>query len=471
MTTTNNLAYESPIGRHPSSFRDPAGGIFISEGRVIRGLRANGVNQYEEVKRSGLFNELEKAGKLIRSVEVANERIGDELFERLLEHDKLPFISYPYEWPFPLLKRAALFHLQTQLTSIARNVVLTDATAYNVQFRGIDPVFIDVLSFRPYQDGELWSAHKQFCEMFLNPLLLQSVLGVPYNAWYRGALEGIPTDALAKLLPFRSWLSLRSLLHVLLPARAAGGSKQKEADAVTKVRAARLPKEAYVGLIRQLYRWIEKLEPQGVNATVWENYSVDRTYQEQELSAKQQFIADYAKAVKPGQLWDMGCNDGEFGEIALQHGAQSVIGFDADLGALQKAFHRAEQRKLNFLPLYQDAANPSPNQGWLGCERQTIQERGKPDGVFALAFEHHLALGRNIPLCEVVRHLASIAPSGVIEFVQKSDSTVQRMLALKGDIFPDYSQANFEKFLAENARVVRSQAISAEGRKVYWFER
>ena len=69
---------------------------------------------------------------------------------------------------------------------------MTDASAYNVQFIGPDPVFIDHLSFRKYVDGEFWAGHRQFCEQFINPLLLQSVLGVPHNAWYRGALEGVP---------------------------------------------------------------------------------------------------------------------------------------------------------------------------------------------------------------------------------------------------------------------------------------
>ena len=56
------------------------------------------------------------------------------------------------------------------------------------------------------------------------------------------------------------------------------------------------------------------------------------------------------------------------------------------------------------------------------------------DAVLALAFEHHLAIARNVPLHRVVGWLTKWAPAGVIEFVEKSDPTVQKMLALREDI-------------------------------------
>src|SRR5690606_22151701 len=137
----------------------------------------------------------------------------------LIEHDRVPFISYPYEWSFSELKAAALHHLDLQIDLLKRDVVLSDATAYNVQFVGPDPVFIDLLSLRPYREGEFWQGHRQFCEQFLNPLILRSVLGVPHNAWFRGSLEGIPTLHLANMLPLRKRLSWNMLSQVVMPAK------------------------------------------------------------------------------------------------------------------------------------------------------------------------------------------------------------------------------------------------------------
>ena len=101
----------------------------------------------------------------------------------------------------------------------------------------------------------------------------------------------------------------------------------------------------------------------------------------------------------------------------------------------------------------------------------SVIARAQPDAVMALAFEHHLALGRNIPLDEVVDFLVATAPRGLVEFVPKSDPTVRRMLALKGDIFPGYSQERFEAALASRARIVRADEVSASGRRLSWFER
>ena len=50
--------------------------------------------------------------------------------------------------------------------------------------------------------------------------------------------------------------------------------------------------------------------------------------------------------------------------------------------------------------------------------------------MIALAFEHHLVLANNIPLDEAIKWLMNIAPKGLIEFVDKKDETVKKMLSL-----------------------------------------
>src|SRR3546814_15007041 len=96
--------------------------------------------------------------------------------------------------------------------------------------------------------------------------------------------------------------------------------------------------------------------------SVWNDYAEANTYKSEEAQAKRRFVADFAAATKPGLLIDLGCNTGAYSEAALEGGARRVIGFDFDQGALDQAFARAEQNKLEFLPLHLDAANPSPDQ-------------------------------------------------------------------------------------------------------------
>src|SRR3990167_20082 len=344
--------------RHPSSFRDSTGTVFDINGRIVRGLSSEGAQRYFNLKQSGLLQELEQADRIIVSKDIGLMDLSPK-YIHYLEHELIPYISYPYEWPFLLLKDAALLHLSIQIQSLERDIVLSDASAYNIQFKGVSPIFIDVLSFRPYKEGELWGGHRQFCEQFLNPLLLHAIIGVPYQAWYRGSLEGIPTELLAYLLPLKSWFSARSLAHVLLPA----WSQKKFADkrknkAIQKIKNATIPKAVYKSFLSQLHRWIESLSPKK-NQTAWGNYSETRTYQSQELIAKKDFITEFVSKTSPTLLWDLGCNDGEFAELALQNGVEVVVGFDVDLGALEKAVFRAKEKKLNFLPLYQQITNSS----------------------------------------------------------------------------------------------------------------
>lgn len=452
------------------SFRDPSGHVYDINGEILRTVTRRAASHYDFVRSTGLLESLAERGLVVESEEVDSDAFPMEGIHKVLRHPRLTFVSHPYEWSFPLLKAAALLHLDIQIEALQKDVVLSDASAYNVQFDGTRPVFIDVLSFRRYTAGEFWSGHRQFCEQFLNPLLLRALFGVPHNAWFRGSLEGISAAELASLLSWKSRLSFTLQAHVLMPAKAQRRSIESQGD-LTAVRRRQLPKASYRNMLVQLRQYIEGLEPKDTGKTIWGDYDHNHTYDSAEEQAKRRFVAAFAEGAKPKLLWDIGCNTGEYSEVALSAGAGRVVGFDFDQGALERAFARAAHKNLSLLPLFQDAANQSPDQGWNGGERKGLAKRAKADGLLALAFEHHLAIGRNVPLPGVVDWLVGHAPQGVIEFVQKSDPTVQRMLALREDIFDSYDEAAFEAALSARARIIRAEVVSSAGRKLYWFDR
>ena len=155
---------------------------------------------------------------------------------------------------------------------------------------------------------------------------------------------------------------------------------------------------------------------------------------------------------------------------SLKAGTLKVIGFDIDINAIDKAYKKSIEEDLSFLPLYFNAMNPSSKLGWNENERRSFKERMNFDAMIALAFEHHLALGNNVPLEDVVKWLMNIAPKGLIEYVDKDDETVKKMLALKGDIFPDYNLKNFEKYIETNGKIINKFSIS-NTRILYEFEK
>lgn len=464
----------SAVEINTGSFRDPSGHVYESGARVLRTVNDSARVAYEKVRDSGVLTQLVASGRLVESVELPRQSWPNQLRDAsyVIEHSRIPFISYPYEWTFYQLKAAALLHLEIQIALLAEDIVLSDASAYNVQFSGPDPIFIDLLSFRPYRDGEFWSGHRQFCEQFLNPLLLRAVLGVPHNAWFRGSIEGIPTLQLAKMLPLRSKFSWNTLSQVVLPAKLEQKALNAPDASINKAKTnTPLSKAAYNGFLLQLRNWISRLKPADTAKTVWGEYANTHTYSNEETDAKSLAIREFAEKLKPSRLIDLGCNTGDYSVAALEGGAEYVVGFDFDQRAVDTAFRRAKDNKLNFLPLWLDAANPSPNQGWRQVERAGFAERAKADALIALAFEHHLAIGKNAPLEQVVDWLISLAPRGIIEFVPKNDSTVQKMLALREDIFPEYTEEYFTRLITQRAKVVNQTVVSQSGRTLFEYDR
>jgi ribosomal protein L11 methylase PrmA len=460
--------------RTPGSFRDASGHVYEADGRVFRTVNEVARVAYESSRDSGILQQLQQDSWIIESAELPRDQwpaaIGKPSY--VLEHPRLPFVSYPYEWSFYQLKTAAIHHLKLHRSLLAHGFTLSDASAYNVQFDGPRPVFIDRLSVRPYRDGEVWYGHRQFCEQFLNPILLWAQLGIAPNGWYRGTVEGISTSDLAKIMPLKSRLSWPTVAHVFLHARLNRSAIETPEKALQQAKSARrLSKNAFEAILWQLENWIARMHLKHQAKTVWGDYAGSNTYATDEAQAKRAFVADFVRTLQPRLLFDLGCNTGEYSKVALAAGAQSVVGFDFDHRALDHAFTQSSEQRLAFLPLWLDAANPSPNQGWGQRERLGLRERARADGLIALAFEHHLAIGRNIPLFEVIEWIVGLAPQGLVEFVPKGDETVTRMLALREDVFPEYQKEQFEAHLARRAHIVASHAVSKSGRTVYWYAR
>jgi ribosomal protein L11 methylase PrmA len=460
------------VQRDAGSFRDPAGRVYHVDGKVFRVVTPSGVPDFEFVRSTGLLERLSGDSTVISATVVDPEVLGAEAVDAayVLEHPAIAFISHPYEWCFAALKAAALSHLHIQIQALEYGVTLSDASSYNMQFVNTKLLFIDYLSFRKYREGEFWNGHRQFCMQFLNPLLLHAILGIPHNDWFRGSPEGIKTEDLGKLLPFSSKFSRHVLKHVILPAYLQKVTQKRAVAILDKpLQSGGFPKKRFLAMLEQLACWIETLQPANTGVSIWGNYSSENSYLPEVAQKKAHFISAFASAVKPKLLWDLGCNTGDYSEVALRAGAAAAIGFDIDHQALDKAFLKAQENQLAFLPLYSDATNPTPSQGWAQSERQGLKERASADGLLALAFVHHLAVTHNVPLRHIVSWLTMLAPAGVIEFVPKSDPMFQRLIAFRQDIFADYSEENFLNLLRRHAAVVKKEYLSENGRCLIWY--
>jgi ribosomal protein L11 methylase PrmA len=458
-----------------ASFRDPAGRVLQYGTRIFRAVFDQGLENYRAVRTSGVLDEMIERGLILAAEPISPDELDPAIREILpsgrvwLEHPRLDYISYPYEWCFSGLRAAALLHLDLQLNLLERGFTLSDATAYNVQFRGTRPVFIDHLSLVPYEDGSVWIGQRQFGMQFLNPLYLWAKKGIAPNAWYRGSLEGIEPEELLKILGWKDRFSFTVLAHIVGPA-AFARRRIAEGLSARPARQAVLPKPRLVALLTTLRDYIANLAAPFAK-TVWGDYADNNSYDEARRAAKHAFVGECVAASAARLVYDIGCNSGDFSQTALSAGAQNVIGFDFDHGALERAFARFDKAGQPVLPLWLDAANPSPSQGWAGKERKSMAERGEADFVLALAVIHHLAIAKNVPLDMAVAWLMSLAKNGVIEFPSKADPMVQQLLHHRPDIFPDYTEGAFLKHVSDRGRILRQEHIGEKGRLIIAYER
>lgn len=449
-----------------SSFRDPGGFIFRRGGRLFRQVNHESRADYDRLIDSGLYRELAEDGLLVAHEEVDEPPHVPEVASRVIAPQMIPFISYPYEWCFGQLKAAALLTLAIQRRSIARGMSLKDASAFNVQFRGASPVFIDTLSFASYDEGRPWVAYRQFCEHFLAPLALMARVDPRLSALLRPHLDGIPLDLAARLLPGSTRLKPGLLLHIHLHAR----SKRVHDPKAAPPRPRPFPKSALLGLVDSLESTVRGLrwEPAG---TEWADYYADTNYSDAALDEKGRLVASFLGRVAPGTAWDLGANTGRFSRIASGLGA-STVAFDVDPAAVEHNFREASRGgEKNLLPLLLDLTNPSPGLGWQSRERLSLAERGPADVVLALALVHHLAIGHNVPLAKVAEFLASVGWSLIIEFVPKSDSQARRLLVVREDVFPNYTREGFESAFAGHFETEAVAPISGTERTLYLMRR
>jgi ribosomal protein L11 methylase PrmA len=448
----------------PSSFRDPSGFLFHREGRLYRQVNDSYRADYKQLMESGLYRDLTEQGLLIPHVETPEPQMsrGGSL---VIQPETIPFISYAYEWSFSQLQDAALATLSIEKKALEHGMSLKDASAYNIQFRSGRPVLIDTLSFERYREGEPWVAYRQFCQHFLAPLALMSHTDVRLSQLLRVNIDGIPLDLASHLLPSKTRLALGLATHIHLHAQA----QRRYADKHAKPTGRKLSRMSFLGLIDNLESTTRKLswKPEG---TEWADYYAATNYTDASLEHKARLVGEYLEKVHPKTVWDLGANTGRFSRIAADRGIPTVA-FDIDPAAVELNYLDCRKRNVqNLLPLLSDLTNPSPAIGWQNRERQSLIERGPCDTAMALALVHHLAIGNNLPFDRIVDFLAGVCRTLVIEFVPKTDSQVQRLLATREDIFPGYNQETFEQTFASRFDILASSPIRDSERTVYLME-
>ena len=454
----------------PGSFRDRDGRVFYLEGVVHRGLGERAWADWQALAATGFFRRGTAGGKIVGTAE--SDLTAEQLrslgpgWVGALVHERIPFVSYPYEWSFAALRDAARLQLDLLESALLEGLTLKDSSSYNIQWRGSAPVFIDIASFQRQPEGEPWIGYLQFCQLFLYPLMLSAYKGIDFRPWLRGALDGITPEDLRRVMSLRDQLRPGVFKHVTMQAKLRQRTRNARHSVRRQLQDAGFGRQLILNNVRQLRKLLAGLEPPAGDSA-WMDYADSNTYAEDERRQKEELVRRVAASRRWGLAWDLGCNTGRFSRIVGEH-ADYTVAMDSDSQVIDRLYGELrEQDRRDILPLVVDLADPSPDRGWRGRERRALTARQTPDLILGLALLHHMVIGANLPLAEVVEWLAGFGAEVVLEWVSREDPMVQRLLLNKADQFDDYGQPVFEDCLARHFEVIDRRELSSGYRTLY----
>lgn len=462
-----------------SSFRDifMGGYVFSYENNIYRCINKSYKEHYDYFMSSGLYEKLVSEQYIVSHVEIndiSNFNLDDNTTYKVIKPLQLPYITYPYEWSFNQLKDAAILTLKILLESLKYNMILKDATAYNVQFYNGQPVFIDTLSFEKYEEGKVWQAYSQFCRHFLAPLALIAYTDYRMYQLSLNFLDGIPLDYAAKLLPSKTKLKLGLLMHLHLNAQV---HKKAENNSQIGNREYFLKKQNLVNMIENLVNTVLKIDYNTEKGeSTWNGYYSFTNYNNESFLMKENLLIDFIKQCNSHyKIVDLGANNGHFSRlVSKQYPESIIISSDMDYHAVDANYsiikHTDEYK--NIYPVITDLANPVPSIGWQNKERDSFIERLKDtDITLALALVHHITITNNIPFYKLSEFFALFTKYLIIEWVPSDDSQTIKILDVKARDYSYYTLENFEKDFKKEFNIIDKKIIDNTKRTLYLMKK
>jgi len=452
----------------PGSYRDRSARVFVAGDQVLRGLTAEAVEVWQRLQPSAFWQQLTALGQVVPTQESAAHKAWASAhgYPLVLQHERVPELSWPWEWSFSMLRDAALLQLSLLQRALPAGFDMADATPFNFQFRGANPQLIDTGSLRLRQQHGIWEGYRQFCEQFLAPLLLQSWKQVDFQPWLRGRMSGIPLRQLSGLLSWRDLLFRRgAFTHIWLHSRVAAAMQRRgSAEA-----SAALSTQMILNNLQGLSTLLQSLKWTAADSE-WRDYYETAEHAAAHESEKSQFVRAACDRVQPQLTWDLGCNQGRFSRIAAEWGR--VLALDADHAVIERLYCSLTAEPSDSLsrqritPLVCNLADPSPAQGWRLSERSSLESRSRPQLVLCLALIHHLVIGHGLLLEDVIDWLAALQAPVVLEWVERTDPIIGSMLQQRRDVFVDYCAQRLQVAVGRHFRIVAEQSLSGGSRRL-----
>lgn len=467
-----------------TSFRDPDGRLLVTEDRVLRVVNESGVADLTAFLASATAKRFVEAGSLVHTEYLEPEEL-EQLFNypqirepdnranHIVEHERISFQNFPYEWPPEMLYEAGCLTIDIAESALAEGFDLKDATPYNVLFRGPRPVFVDLLSFNKKDlHDPIWLPYAQFTRTFLLPLVVNRYFSRYANRVFLTRRDGLEPETVYGLCSLTQRLRSPFLTLVSIPTWLGATSNMKQPHVYRRPIHKNEKQAAYVleRLFKRLRRQLESLKPTVEKRSTWTDYMRwNESFASDYIHEKSSFVEAVMQEFRPHKVLDVGCNTGHFSRIAAQNGA-GVVAIDQDPTVVGEVWRTASNEDLDILPLVVDFTRPSPGIGWRNQENQSFLDRARNsfDALLMLAVTHHMLVTERIPLEEIIDLAADLTTNLlIIEFVAPADPMFCRLARGRDHLFKDLNHEVFIEACRKRFDIVRSRHLSRASRWLF----
>lgn len=395
---------------------DPVCKLFFHEDRIYRAINEAYEAQVRQMFDSGMMRELTEQ-QLFVNTWISDTRI--EGFNLVLEHEKIEFWNYPYEWSFTMLKDAARVVLDVNKIAIKYGFELFDVHAYNMVFDMSTPKYIDFGSFFPIDEknGKGWSGYLHFYNGFYMPLYLFtkgfSDLSESIFLFYGYFNEKDFFLLRNKYLRLLGMGITNQVFNLYYKSRRLANARHfKVVDKFGSHKYSKYIlgfKKNMQGKysLKRGYRLINGLKSSNFDS-YWKDYhnEIDPKTDHRFLTIANLIKTKFTDA---NSLIELASNQGKFANFVLENSQiQKVIATDYDKNAVDTMYKNYKD-KNTILPLVYDFVRPNGRR-----VDKNIETRIKADVVMALAVTHHLVLTQEIPLRSIFKVMEQLTNKYVI---------------------------------------------------------
>ncbi len=408
---------------------DPTGNIFEQDGSIFRSIAPEFIPFVKSLFENPLIHDM--IGHELVDTVISHDGPGSKSLT--LKHRKISPANYPFEWTNLMLHDAAQLTLDICLKLLDEDLILKDATPFNILFQSSQPVFVDFTSIMPVEKDLNWVALDQYMRMFLFPLLAaEQGYGKAARSLMLASQTGITANEMGRFMNSsglfkKPWLINRFYIPKAMINLLQSTGQDKEIGKLLS--STTIPKGKRKQFFVKLLAELNSIKPLN-NRKKWLRYQSDMApyLDARELNPKQEKISVFLQELKPGSVVCIGCKKGGFAILAARLGI-SVTAFDTNEESLDMLYQTAKFNDLKILPLMMDISNPTPAAGWRSMQYPAALERLKAEGALALTQVHNLVITQGHSFNKIAEIYADLCEKWLItEFIPIEDPRVQELL-------------------------------------------